>query len=72
MAHHEHLPIYKAALDMTVHFENLVAGLGRYHKFTLGIVLRQGSRAVLRQVSKANNAARRQQRAAELLRPTGC
>ena len=26
MAHHEHLPIYKAALDMTVHFEKLVMG----------------------------------------------
>jgi len=25
MARHEHLPIYKAALDMTVHFEGLVA-----------------------------------------------
>ena len=24
MARHEHLPIYKAALDMTVHFEKLV------------------------------------------------
>jgi hypothetical protein len=31
MARHEHLPIYKAALDMTVHFETLVAGFSRYH-----------------------------------------
>jgi len=45
MARHEHLPIYKAALDMTVHFEGLVAGFSRYHKYTLGTVLRQGSRA---------------------------
>jgi len=45
MARHEHLPIYKAALDMTVHFEGLVAGFSRYHKYTLGTELRQGSRA---------------------------
>lgn len=27
MARYEHLPIYKSALDMTVHFERLVAGV---------------------------------------------
>jgi len=40
MPRHEHLPIYKAALDMTVHFERLVAGFIRYHKYTLGTDLR--------------------------------
>ncbi len=67
MARHEHLPIYKAALDMTVHFEKLVTGLSRYHKYTLGTELRQGSRAVLQQMLSANNAATREQQAAELL-----
>jgi hypothetical protein len=32
MARYEHLPIYNAALDMTVHFEKLVAGFSRHHK----------------------------------------
>ena len=67
MARYEHLPIYKAALDMTVHFEGLVAGFSRYHKYTLGTELREGSRAVMQQVLRANNAATRDQRAAELL-----
>jgi hypothetical protein len=67
MARHEHLPIYKAALDMTVHFEKLVAGFSRIYKYTLGTELREGSRAVLQQVLRANNAATREQRAAELL-----
>ena len=49
MARHEHLPIYKSALDMTVHFEKLVAGFSRYHKYTLGTELREGSRALLQQ-----------------------
>ena len=67
MARYEHLPIYKAALDMTVHFEKLVAGFSRYHKYTLGIELRQGSRDVLMQVLRANNASNKVERSAELL-----
>jgi hypothetical protein len=47
MARYEHLPIYKAALDLTVHLEKLVAGFSRYHKYTLGTEMRDGSRAVL-------------------------
>jgi len=31
MARYEHLPIYKAALDLTVHMEKVVAGFARYH-----------------------------------------
>lgn len=67
MARYEHLPIYKAALDLTVHFEKVVAGFSRYHKYTLGTELREGSRGVLQQVLRANNATTREQRAAELL-----
>lgn len=44
MARYEHLPIYKAALDMTVHFEKLVAGFSRHHKNTLDTEL--GARLV--------------------------
>ena len=35
-ARHEHLPIDKAALDLTVHFEKPVAGFSRTPKYTLG------------------------------------
>lgn len=52
MARYQHLPIYKAALDMAVHFERMVAGFPRYHKYTLGTELRDGSRAVLMQWSR--------------------
>ena len=67
MARYEHLPIYKAALDMTVHFEKLVAGFSRYHKYTLGTELRQASRSVLMQVLRANNTSNKAERSAELL-----
>jgi hypothetical protein len=56
MARYEHLPIYKQALDVAVHFEKIVAGFSRYHKYTLGSELRNQSRAVVGLVVKANAA----------------
>lgn len=41
MARYEHLPIYKAALDAAVHFEQVVAEFSRQHKYSLGTQLRQ-------------------------------
>ena len=54
MARYEHLPIYKQALDVAVHFERLVMGFSRYHKYTLGAELRNKSREVVALVVKAN------------------
>jgi hypothetical protein len=56
MARYEHLPIYKAALDVTIGLEKVVAGFSRYHKYTLGTDLRNGSRRVIEQVVRANAA----------------
>ncbi len=56
MARYEHLPIYKASLDLAVHFEKVVAGFSRYHKYTLGADLRNQSRAVVTQVIQANHS----------------
>ena len=67
MARYEHLPIYKAALDLTVHLEKLVGGFSRYHKYTLGTEMRNASRAMLLQVLKANNAGNANQRRDALL-----
>jgi len=44
VARYEHLPIYKASLDVTLHFEPVVAGFSRYHKYTLGALDRGGGR----------------------------
>ncbi|MEN8132116.1 MAG: four helix bundle protein, partial [Pseudomonadota bacterium] len=54
MARYEHLPIYKQAMDVAVHFEKVVAGFSRYHKYTLGTELRNKSREVVGLVIKAN------------------
>ena len=69
MARYEHLPIYKQAMDVAVHFEKLVAGFcelslrgipanpgSRYHKYTLGTELRNTSLAVVALIVKANAA----------------
>jgi len=56
MARYEHLPIYKQAMDVAVHFEKVVAGFSRYHKYTLGAELRNKSREVVARIVKANAA----------------
>ena len=56
MARYEHLPIYKQALDVAVHFEKVVAGFSRYHKYTLGTELRNKSRDIVSLIVKANAA----------------
>ncbi len=56
MARYEHLPIYKQAMDIAVHFEKLVAGFSRYHKYTLGSELRNKSREIVALIVKANAA----------------
>lgn len=56
MARYEHLPIYKQAMDIAVHFEKLVAGFSRYHKYTLGSELRNKSREIVALIVRANAA----------------
>lgn len=55
MAHYEHLPIYKAALDLCVYFEKIVRYFNRCHKYIIGSDLRKlGIKSVVL-VIKANN-----------------
>ena len=47
MARYGHLPIYKKAFDLSVHFEKVVAGFSRYHKYMLGTELCNCSRGIV-------------------------
>ena len=55
MARYEHLPIYRDALNLAVHFEKIVAGFSRNHKYTLGTEMRNASRQAVKLVIHANN-----------------
>lgn len=55
MAKYEHLPIYKAAFDLLVYFEKIVANFSRYNKYTHGQALRDLSREILTLIVRANN-----------------
>lgn len=53
-ARYEQLPVYKKALEVAIHFENVVRGFDKYHKYTVGADLRNLSRRILTLVAKAN------------------
>ena len=51
---YENLPVYKSALDLAVYFEKIVRHFERYHKYTIGVDLRNLSREILILIAKAN------------------
>jgi hypothetical protein len=57
MAQTEHLPIYKAAYEACLYFEQVVRNFARYHKYSLGQELRDGARRVLKLIVRANARA---------------
>ena len=59
MAKYEHLPIYKKAYDFALYCEKIVRNFSRYHKYTLGTELREGSRELIRLIRAANESDRR-------------
>lgn len=59
MARYEHLPIYRAAFDLAVHVEKTVRHFSRYHKYSLGTELREGSRHILARIVEANTSRER-------------
>ena len=66
MARYEHLPIYQQAMAVAVHFEKIVAGFGRYHKYTLGSDLRKQSREIVAVIIQANGEGDKAPRLREL------
>jgi LEA14-like dessication related protein len=67
MARYEHLPLYKASIDLAVYIEQIVAGFSRYHKYTLGSELREQARKIVKLVVRANNAMEKKAILKELL-----
>lgn len=55
MAAYDHLPIFKAMMDLTVLVENTVKFFSRYHKYTLGSELRNMCHEALGLIMEANS-----------------
>ena len=60
MAKYEHLPIYKAAMELVVFIENAVKSFSRYHKYSIGKRLRETSWEVITLIVQANNTSVKQ------------
>jgi hypothetical protein len=59
MSYYEALPIYRSAMDLNVHLDGVVRGFSRFHKYTLGVRLRDKALSVLTLVPQANRASTR-------------
>jgi hypothetical protein len=53
LAQYEHLPIYKAAFDLLLYMEKIVANFSRYNKYTHGSALRNLARDVTMLIVRA-------------------
>ena len=54
MIQYENLPIYKSSFDLAVYFEKIVKNFDRYHKFAIGLELKNKSRQIVLQVIRTN------------------
>ncbi|WP_295421691.1 four helix bundle protein [Sulfurovum sp.] len=50
----EHLPVFKAALDLCVYLDSMVKNMEKYHKYGIGSEMRETSREMLYLVNSAN------------------
>ena len=60
--HYENLPIFKSALDLCVYIEKIVKGFEKYHKYTIGVDLRNTSKDLLFAINRANLSLQREQK----------
>ncbi len=43
----QNFPIFKSAMGLSVYIEQIVRGFEKYHKYTIGVDLRERSKAML-------------------------
>jgi hypothetical protein len=52
--YYDNLPIFKSALNLVVYIETIVKGFDKYHKYTIGVDLREYSKELLFLIQRAN------------------
>jgi len=50
----ENLPIFKSAMELAIYMEQIVKKFDKYHKYTIGVDLRQKSKNILFLLNRAN------------------
>jgi len=65
-SHYERLPIYKTAMDLMVKLDSIVHGFSRYHKYSIGMKLRDESLLLVNLIMQANVKETRAQKTSEL------
>ncbi|HHH37681.1 MAG TPA: four helix bundle protein [Epsilonproteobacteria bacterium] len=58
---YENLPIFRKAMQLNVTIEEAVRGFSRYHKYSIGMELRQKARAVIYAIYKVYFATDKEQ-----------
>ncbi len=54
--YYENLPIFHVAMNLAVYIETIVKSFERYHKYTIGVNLRERTQKMLFLISQANMA----------------
>ena len=67
MARYEHLPIYKAAMELAIYFEKAVRNFSRYNKYTIGADLRNKSRQIACYIMRINSMENKKHALKELV-----
>ena len=54
--YYENLPIFRSAMNLAVYIETIVKSFEKYHKYTIGVNLRERAQKMLFLISQANMA----------------
>jgi SPX domain protein involved in polyphosphate accumulation len=64
--YYENLPIYRSAMNLIVYIETIVKGFEKYHKYTIGVQLRERAQELLFLIAEANMLVQKHEKLYEL------
>jgi len=59
--YYDNLPIFKSALSLVVYIETIVKGFDKYHKYSIGLDLREYSKEIMFLIQRANMSRNREE-----------
>ena len=58
--YYDNLPIFKSAFKLVVYIEEIIKGFDRYHKYSIGLDLREYSKEIMFLIQRANMSRNRE------------